>query len=422
MDFVKEELEEIKKKGLYRSLRLIEGEQGPEVSFNGRRIVMLCSNNYLGLANHPRVKEAAIEAVRKYGCGSGSSRLISGNMELHQELERKIASFKHAEAALVFGSGYLCNLGVIDSLMGEDDVILSDELNHASIIDGARLSRARVKIYPHKDLNVLEKELKQLKGYRRKLVVTDGVFSMDGDIAPLPGIVELAKKYKAMTMVDEAHATGVMGQNGRGCVEHFDLEGKVDIQMGTLGKALGSLGAYVAGEKKLIDFLINRARGFIYTTALPPPLCAAAITAIEIITQDRQLRNRLWENAKFLKEGLQKIELPVGNPETPIIPIVIGESSTTMRMCEILLQSGVYAQGIRPPTVPEGSSRIRTTVMATHNQEHLIKALEAFKAVRGGLIQGRAGSGRGEQEKQGFEQFNPFICLMGDFLWFQQIS
>ncbi len=382
MDFIKEELGEIKERGLYRSLRLIEGEQGPEVSSDGKRVVMLCSNNYLGLANHPRLKEAAIEAVKKYGCGSGASRLISGNMELHQELERRIAGFKHTEAALVFSSGYLCNIGVIDSLVGEGDVILSDELNHASIVDGSRLSRARVRVYPHKDLNVLEEELRRLKGCRRRLIVTDGVFSMDGDLAPLPGIVELAKKYKAITMVDEAHDTGVMGGNGRGCVEHFGLEGQIDVQMGTLGKALGSFGAYIAGGKELIDFLINRARSFIFTTALPPPVCAAAVAAIEIITQDHSLRNRLWENAKFLREGLSRMGLSVGNSETPIIPIIIGESSTTMKACEILLQYGVYAQGIRPPTVPEGSSRIRTTVMATHNREHLTRALEAFRAVR----------------------------------------
>ncbi len=382
MDFIEEELKEIKGKGLYRSLRLIEGEQGPEVSLEGKRVVMLCSNNYLGLANHPRLKEAAIEAVKKYGIGSGASRLISGNMELHEELERKIAGFKYTEAALAFSSGYFCNIGVIDCLMGKGDLILSDEFNHASIVDGCRLSRAQVRIYPHKDLNVLEEELKRLKGYRRKLIVTDGVFSMDGDLAPLPEIVELANKYEAMTMVDEAHATGVMGEGGRGCVEYFGLEGKIDIQMGTLGKALGCSGAYVAGERELIDYLINRARSFIFTTALPPPVCAAAIAAIDIVTQDHQLRNRLWENTKFFREGLSQTELPVGKSETPIIPIVIGESSTTMRMCEILLQRGIYAQGIRPPTVPEGSSRIRTTVMATHNREHLNRALDAFRVVK----------------------------------------
>lgn len=394
MDFIKEELEEIKERGLYRSLRLIEGEQGPEVDLEGRRVVMLCSNNYLGLANHPRLKEAAVEAVKKYGCGSGASRLISGNMELHQELERRIAGFKHTEAALVFSSGYLCNIGVLGSLMGEGDVILSDEFNHASIIDGCHFSRARVKVYPHSDLNALEGELKGLKGYRRKLIVTDGVFSMDGDLAPLPGIVELAKKYKAMTMIDEAHATGVMGENGRGCVEYFGLEGQIDIQMGTLSKALGSLGAYIAGKKELIDFLINRARSFIYTTALPPPVCAAAIAAIEIVTQDHRLRNRLWENAKFLREGLSSMGLSVGNSETPIIPIIIGESSTTMKAYEILLQYGVYVQGIRPPTVPVGSSRIRTTVMATHNREHLTRALEAFRAVRKELERYNSGNSK----------------------------
>ncbi len=382
MEFIKRELREIKGKGLYRSLRLIEGEQGPEISLDGKRVVILCSNNYLGLANHPRLKEAAIEAVKRYGCGSGASRLISGNMELHQELESKIASFKHTEAALAFSSGYLCNIGVIGSLMGEGDLILSDELNHASIVDGCRLSRARVEIYPHKDLNVLEEKLKRLKGYRRKLIVTDGVFSMDGDLAPLPGIVELAEKYKATTMVDEAHATGVMGKGGRGCVEYFGLEGQIDIQMGTLGKALGSFGAYIAGRRELIDFLINQTRSFIYTTALPPPVCAAAIAALEIVTQDHQLRNRLWENAEFLREGLRSLKLPAVNSETPIIPIIIGRSSTTMKAGDILLQYGVYAQGIRPPTVPEGCSCLRTTVMATHNREHLTRALEAFKAVK----------------------------------------
>jgi 8-amino-7-oxononanoate synthase len=377
MQFFEKELNELSQKGLLRTLKRIDSAQGPKVIIDGKEVILLSSNNYLGLANHERVKEAAINAIERYGLGSGASRLISGNMSLHEELEERIAKFKGKDEALLFNSGYTANIGIIPAIIGKGDFIYSDELNHASIIDGSRLSRAEIRVYPHKDTNALEYLLKRDNG--RKLIITDTVFSMDGDIAPLKEIYDLSQKYSAILMVDEAHATGVLGKKGRGGLEHFGIEDKDIIQMGTLGKALGAFGAYVTGSKGLIGYLRNKSRSFIYTTSLPPSIAAAAIEAIKIIEEDGSLIKGLWNNRKIFVEGLHSLGFDTLNSENPIIPIFIGETYKAMKMAELLFEEGVFAPAIRPPTVPEGSSRIRTTVMATHTREDIEKALRAFR-------------------------------------------
>ncbi len=377
-DFLTQELPRLQDEGLYRACHLIEGEQLPRVRIAGRSAVMLSSNNYLGLATHPRLKEAAREAIDLYGCGTGASRLISGNMELHERLEERIARFKGTEAALVFNSGYTANLGLLSSLVGDGDVVFSDELNHASIVDGCRLSRAEVKVYPHKDTAALEALLDKSRGARRKLIVTDGVFSMDGDIAPLPAIVSLARRYSAITMVDDAHATGVLGEDGRGVPSLFGLEHAVDVQMGTLSKALGCFGAYVAGSRSLTEFLVNKCRSFIFTTALPPPVVGSALAAFDLLADEPWRREALRANADFLRQGLRDQGYDVLGGETQIIPVLIGDAGRTVRLSQTLLEHGVFACGIRPPTVPEGKSRLRLTVMATHTREDLRLALDAF--------------------------------------------
>lgn len=381
MEIFKKELEELNQKGLVRTLKRIDSAQGPRVTIDRREIILLSSNNYLGLANNTRVKEAAIRAIERYGFGSGASRLISGNTALHEELEEKIARFKGTESALIFNSGYTANTGVIPALVGKGDFIYSDEFNHASIIDGSRLSRAEIRIYPHKDMNSIEDLLKRDAGNGRKLIITDTVFSMDGDIAPLKEIYELAMRYDAILMIDEAHATGVLGKKGRGAIEHFGLENNDIIQMGTLGKALGTFGAYAAGSKELINFFINKSRSFIFTTSLPPAVAAATIEALNIIEEDVSLIKRLWENRKMFLEGLHYLGLNTSGSETPIIPVFIGDASKTLKVAQLLYENSVYAPAIRPPTVPHGSSRIRTTVMATHTIEDIEKAIEAFKTV-----------------------------------------
>lgn len=378
------ELEELNQKSLLRTLRRINSAQGPRVKIDGREIILLSSNNYLGLANHPRVKEAAIRGIEKYGFGSGASRLISGNMTLHEELEERIADFKGTEAAILFNSGYTANIGIIPALVGKGDFIYSDELNHVSIIDGSRLSRAEIRIYPHKDMTVLEELLKKDKNNGRKLIVTDTVFSMDGDIAPLKDIYNLSQKYSAFLMVDEAHATGVLGSKGRGAVEHFALKGENIIQMGTLGKALGTFGAYIAGSKDLIVYLRNKARSFIYTTSLPPAVAAAAIEAINIIAEDDSLIKGLWDNRKVFIDGLHSLGFDTLSSETPIIPVLAGNIHKALEMAETLYEECIYAPAIRPPTVPEGSSRIRTTVMANHTKEDIEAALSAFRKIKNG--------------------------------------
>jgi predicted pyridoxal phosphate-dependent acyltransferase len=377
----KEELKELKQKDLLRAMRRIDSAQGPRVKIDGREIILLSSNNYLGLADHPKVKEAAIKAIEKYGFGSGASRLISGNMSLHEELEERLARFKGVEATLIFNSGYTANTGVIPAIVSNGDFIYSDELNHASIIDGSRLSRAEIRVYPHKDMNVLEDLLKKEKGKGRKLIITDTVFSMDGDIAPLKEIYELSRMYDAILMVDEAHATGVLGKKGRGAIEHFGLENNDIIQMGTLSKALGTFGAYIAGSKELINYLTNKARSFIYTTSLPPTVASASIEAINIIDEDGSLIKRLWDNRKMFLEGLHSLGLNTLGSETPIIPVFIGDAPKALKIAQLLFEQGVYAPAIRPPTVSEGSSRIRTTVMATHMKEDIEKALMVFERV-----------------------------------------
>lgn len=371
-------LEELKERGLHRHLCLISGAQKPAVTLDGKEVVLLSSNNYLDLANDPELKRAAAEALERYGCGAGASRLISGSMELHTELEERLAKFKGTEAALVFSSGYHANIGVISALMGAGDIIFSDELNHASIIDGCRLSRAKVRIFRHKDMGHLEELLASALPTGQRLIVTDSVFSMGGDAAPLREIVTLARRYRAWVMVDEAHATGVFGPSGAGVVEEMGLKGQIEVQMGTLGKALGSFGAYVAGSRVLIEWLINRARSFIYTTALPPPVLAAALAALDVVRNEPERRRRLWQNAAFFKQGLIRLGYRLGETQSPILPVLIGDADKTMALCAALLKRWVFAQGIRPPTVPEGTARLRVTPMATHTQEQLGRALVAF--------------------------------------------
>lgn len=378
MNFLEEELAYLQEHHLYRWLNRMDDSQAARTVINGKQSLLLSSNNYLGLTEHPELKAAARQAVTRWGTGAGGSRLTTGNLRLHEELENTIASFKRTEAAIVFNTGYMANLGAITALAGKDDLILSDELNHASIIDGCRLSQAKIKIFPHKDTRALEKLLQQAQGYRRRLIVTDGVFSMDGDLAPLPRLVELAEKYHALLMVDDAHATGVLGRRGAGTADHFNLEGKVHIQMGTLSKAVGSAGGYIAGSRKLIDYLRNKARSFIFSTALPPAVIAAATTAFRVIEENPQIRENLWANARYLRSGLKQMGYSISAEESPIIPIFIGDADKAMKVAEKLFDLGVFAPGIRPPTVPPGTSRIRVTVMATHTREDLDRALSAF--------------------------------------------
>ncbi len=381
-DFIQSELQRLQQAGLYRKLRLVEGEQGPTLILDGREVLNFSSNNYLGLANHPSLRKAAKEAIDRYGCGSAASRLISGNMTLHEALEEKIAGLKNTEAALVFNSGFQANVGIISSLTGEGDVIFSDALNHASVIDGCRLSRAKTVVYPHSDLNSLEHGLKEAPPKSRKLIVTETLFSMDGDEASLAEIVSLAERYDAILMVDEAHATGVLGPNGAGVVAKLGLGDHVPIQMGTLGKALGGFGAYVAGSKMLRDFLINRCRSLIFTTSLPPAVLAMAIAAIDLLYKEPQRRLALWHNIRALRDGLRRAGFSLSDSQSQIQPLIIGDAQKCMAFSESLLRKGVFAQGIRPPTVPPGTSRLRITLMATHTHQHLRQALKVFQDVK----------------------------------------
>jgi 8-amino-7-oxononanoate synthase len=374
-------LEEIRNRNLYRELKLVDGQQDATVRLNGREVLNLSSNNYLGLANHPALKDAAREALDRYGAGSGASRLISGNMTAHEELERRIARFKGTEAALVFNSGYQANVGIIATLMENDDVVLSDQLNHASIIDGCRLSRAAVSVYRHCDMDHLASLLEKAPATARKLIATESIFSMDGDIAPLGEIVALAERHGAMVMVDEAHATGVRGPDGAGVVAELGLGDRVLVQMGTLGKALGAFGAYVAGTAKLKDLLVNRARSFIFTTSLPPVVLAMAAAAVELVKKEPERQCALRRNTQRLRNGLEQLGYAVAG-STQIIPVMVGEEQPCMRLAARLLEAGFYVQGIRPPTVPPGTSRLRVTTMATHTTEQMDQALDAFKQAR----------------------------------------
>jgi 8-amino-7-oxononanoate synthase len=370
---VAERLDELRERGLHRRLRLIEGPQGPSVTLDGRPVLLLCSNNYLGLADRAEVREAAAAAALRWGAGSGASRLISGNMEPHRELERRLAAFKGYEASLLFGSGYLANSGVIAALAGRGEVVFSDELNHASIVDGCRLSRAETFVYRHGDVEHLAWGLRQAGG-RAALIVTDGVFSMDGDLAPLPELLALARRHGARLIVDEAHATGAVGSGGRGSVSAAGLSGEVDVVVGTLGKALGSYGAYVCAGAETIDLLVNSARPFIFSTAPPPSAAGAALAALAILEAEPGLVERLQANAETLRAALAAEGLGVGLSATQVVPIEIGPAEATMELCERALRRGVFAQGIRPPTVPEGSCRLRFTAMATHEPAELANA------------------------------------------------
>jgi 8-amino-7-oxononanoate synthase len=376
---VAERLEELRERGLYRQLRLIEGPQGPSVTLDGRPVLLLCSNNYLGLADRSEVREAAAEAALRWGAGSGASRLISGNMEPHRALEQRLAAFKGYESALLFGSGYLANTGVIAALAAKGEVVFSDELNHASIVDGCRLSRAETFVYRHADLEHLAWALYHQRG-KPALIVTDGVFSMDGDVAPLAELLELARRHGARLMVDEAHATGAVGPGGRGSVAAAGLSGEVDVVVGTLGKALGSYGAYVCAGEETIDFLVNIARPFIFSTAPPPPAVGAALAALEALEAEPELVERLQSNARSLRAALAAEGLGAGAAKTQVVPIHVGEADAAMGLCEEALRRRVFAQGIRPPTVPEGSCRLRCTVMATHRAEELTWAARQIGA------------------------------------------
>lgn len=378
--FIEKELARLEASGLRRTLRDIDGPQGASVIVNGRRMILFCSNDYLGLANHPLVKQAAIDSVSEYGFGAGASRLVSGNMEAHRMLEQRIARFKSTESALVFNSGYHANLGCITALAGRDTAIFSDRLNHASIVDACLLSRAEVRRYPNRDVDSLERLLKKTR-LKKRLVVTDGVFSMDGTIAPLPDIISLLERYNATLFIDDAHATGVLGPSGRGTLEHFNVSHPSVIQMGTLGKAFGSFGAFIAGGKDLIELLINKARPFIYTTALPPSVCAAASKAIDLIDEAPDLLARLWDRRRQLHVGLAGCGLEMMGSATPIIPIFVGDAQRAVQASKALLERGVFIQAIRPPTVPEGTSRLRATVTAGHSAAEIDTAISAIKEV-----------------------------------------
>lgn len=367
---------------LRRRLLRVDSAQAPWATVGGRNVLLMCSNDYLGLASHPKLKEAACVAMEQYGFGSGASRLVSGNSALHEELEERLAAFKGTGSAVVFNSGYAANTGIIPAVAGETDAVFSDSLNHASIIDGCRLSRASVHVFRHKDSDHLESLLRKSDAFRRRLIVTDGVFSMDGDIAPLPDLVSLAEKYGAMVMVDDAHATGVLGKNGRGTAEHFGLQGRVHIQMGTLGKAFGSFGAYAAGDRSLIEYLVNTSRSFLFSTALPPAVCAASIAAINIVESQPGLMMKLWKNRCRLVDGLKALGISTGRSETPIIPVIIGDNDRALKAAARILDEGLFAPAIRPPTVPAGTARIRTTVTAAHDDQDIDRALEIFGTMK----------------------------------------
>jgi len=382
MDFIDKELAAIDRAGLRRTLTAIQGPQGARVRTGGREAILLCSNDYLGLASHPALKEAAIRAVERWGAGSGASRSVSGTMEPHTMLEERISEFKGAEAALVFNSGYHANLSLITALAGRTTEVFSDRLDHASLIDACTLSRARMRRYPHRDVDALEGMLKRSAAERR-IIVTDGVFSMDGDIAPVNELSWLLDRFDALLIVDDAHGTGVLGETGRGTLEHLGVSHPSIIQVATLGKALGSFGGFIAGEKRLIDLLINRARPFIYTTALPPAVCASATRALGLIDEEPELVERLRSNSSYMRAGLKRAGLEIPPGETPIIPLLTGDAERAMEMSRALLERGVFIQGIRPPSVPEGASRLRITVTAAHSRADLDAAISAISNVAG---------------------------------------
>ena len=387
-----EDLDRLREEGLLRPLRVLESAQGHEVVIGGRRLINLSSNNYLGLNTHPRLVEASAEGPRLWGAGTGAVRTIAGTQSVHEQLEARLAGFKRTEAALTFQSGYTVNVGVLGAMLEEGDVVVSDRLNHASIIDGIRLTRADRILYEHCDLDDAERALAEAraKGYRRILLVTDGVFSMDGDIAPLPGLVERAEHHGAAVMVDDAHATGVLGDHGRGTTDHFGLQGRVALNIGTLSKAVGVVGGYVAASQTVRDHLIHRARPFLFSSSHPPAVALACIAAIDVLESEPELIERLWENTHHLKQGLRELGFDIGTSETPITPVMCGEAQNAMQLSDLLMDRGVFAQGIGFPTVPRGRARVRTIVTATHTQAELDRALEAFADAgrRLGLLRG----------------------------------
>ncbi|MDX2151065.1 MAG: glycine C-acetyltransferase [Bryobacteraceae bacterium] len=380
--YLGEQLDAFRKAGAYQRLRQLESDCAPVCRFDGREVINLASNNYLGLTNHPKLVEAAIAATRQYGVGSGAVRTISGTMKLHMELEERIAAFKHTEAAVVFQSGFTANSGTVSAILGPEDHIISDELNHASIIDGCRLSKAKIHVFPHKDVAVAEQKLAALADVPgRKLLITDGVFSMDGDIGPLPGLVEAAKKHGAIMMVDDAHSSGVLGRNGRGTVDHFGLHGRVDIQVGTLSKAIGALGGYVCGSRELIEFLYHRGRPFLFSTSHPPSVAATCLAAFDLLESEPERIENLWANTRYFKKALAGAGFNTGISETPITPVMVGEAAAAHEFSRQLFEEGLLATGIGYPTVAQGKARIRTIVTATHTRAQLDQALEILTRV-----------------------------------------
>jgi glycine C-acetyltransferase len=375
------EIDALKSQGVFRHLRVIEDEQRAKTVVDGKTAVNLSSNNYLGLTTHPRLREKAIEAIERFGVGTGSVRTIAGTMAMHIELERRLAEFKQTEAVVVFQSGFTANAGTVSAILSKEDVIISDALNHASIIDGCRLSRAAIKVFPHKDIDAARDILRDLMPGQRKLLITDGVFSMDGDLGPLPALCDLAEEYDAIMMVDDAHASGVFGRNGRGTVDHFGMHGRVDIQVGTLSKAIGALGGYVAGSQSLIDFLHHRARPFLFSTSHPPSVVATCMAAIELLLDEPQIIDRLWDNTRFFKAGLVAMGFNTGISESPITPIIVGDGALAMKLSDRLFDEGVFAQGIAFPTVARDAARVRTIVTATHTKDELQFALDGFGKV-----------------------------------------
>jgi glycine C-acetyltransferase len=380
-------LNELKEKGTYFRLRVLDDQQAPVCHYDGKQVINLASNNYLGLANHPKLIEASLRATRELGVGSGAVRTIAGTMKIHMELEEKIASFKNVEACVVFQSGFAANAGTVSAILGKEDFILSDELNHASIIDGARLSRAKIKVFRHKDTQHCEELLQEVANEPgRKLVITDGVFSMDGDIGPVDKLAVLAEKYGAIMMVDDAHASGVLGRNGRGSIDHFNMHGRVDVQVGTLSKAIGSLGGYICGSRDLIDYLYHRARPFLFSTSHPPSVAASCIAAFDILEQEPDRIERLWQNTRYFQGELRRAGFNVGGvttpaTETPITPVILGEGRVAMEFSRALFDEGVMGTGIAFPTVPEGKARIRLIVTSEHTKAQLDQALETLQRV-----------------------------------------
>jgi glycine C-acetyltransferase len=379
--YLGEELNTLKEQNLYRRLRILEGEQKAHTTFDHRSVVNLSSNNYLGLTTHPTLRARAVEAIEKFGVGSGSVRTIAGTMAIHMELERRLAEFKKVDAVVVFQSGFTANAGTVSAILTRDDIVISDELNHASIIDGCRLSRATIKVFPHKDVDAARRLIEDLPASRRRLLITDGVFSMDGDLGPLPALCDLAEETGCIMMVDDAHASGVFGKNGRGTIDHFGVHGRVDVQVGTLSKAVGALGGYVAGNRNLIEFLYHRARPFLFSTSHPPAVAAACIAAIDVLMEEPGIIERLWDNTRFFKKGLERLGFNTGISESPITPVIVGEGAAAMKLSDRLFEQGVFAQGIGFPTVPKDKARVRTIVTATHTKEELQFALDAFEKV-----------------------------------------